>query len=122
MSSVSKYFICSIDEIALPGSKEFSIEQDEQNIEGFIVRYQGGVSVYLNQCPHTGASLNWQPDQFLSYDESYIQCSIHGAIFQFSDGMCIHGPCVGQKLVNLEFELDADRVFVAPKPKQRYSP
>ena len=112
MSSVNKYFICSLDEIALPGSKEFSIAQGEQNIEGFIVRYQGGVSVYLNQCPHTGASLNWQPDQFLSYDESQIQCSIHGAIFQLNDGMCIHGPCVGQKLVKLRCELDADGIFI----------
>lgn len=112
MSNVNKYYICTLDELSSPGSLGFSIEQHGENIDGFVVRYKGGVSMYLNQCPHTGASLNWQPDQFLSYDERYIQCSIHGAIFKLDDGICIHGPCVGQKLTKLQCELDEERIFV----------
>lgn len=116
MTSANRYFICTLGELTSPGSKAFSLEQDDQHIEGFVVRYEGGVSVYLNQCPHTGASLNWQPDQFLSYDEKYIQCSIHGAIFQFQDGLCVHGPCAGQKLIKLKCIVDSDRIFVEWEP------
>ncbi|MEJ2142085.1 MAG: Rieske (2Fe-2S) protein [Gammaproteobacteria bacterium] len=119
MSTANEYFICSLEELDSPGSKAFSLEQHGHNIDGFVVRYKGGVSVYLNQCPHTGASLNWQPDQFLSYDERYIQCSIHGAIFEFHDGLCIHGPCAGQKLKKLKYRLDSDRIFVELDPEQK---
>lgn len=112
MSDTNLHFICSIEEINSPGSKEFFIKQGEQIIEGFVVRHQGGVSVYKNQCPHTGASLNWQPDQFLSFDNAFIQCSIHGAMFQFEDGLCVHGPCLGHFLEKLPFKLDSGRILL----------
>ena len=112
MSNVNKHFICMLNDLPEPGSLGFSVEQEGEYIDGFVVRYKGGVSVYLNQCPHTGASLNWQPNQFLSYDEQYIQCSIHGAIFQLNDGLCIHGPCVGRQLTKLPYELDGDCILV----------
>ena len=112
MSKVNKHFICMLNDLPVPGSRGFSVEQEGEYLDGFVVRYKGGVSVYLNKCPHTGASLNWQPDQFLSYDNCYVQCSIHGAIFQLDDGLCIHGPCVGQQLIKLPHELHDDRIFV----------
>ena len=112
MADTQRHLICSIEEIDLPGSKEFSLKHGKQIVEGFVVRHKGGVSVYKNQCPHTGASLNWQPDQFLSFDNAFIQCSIHGAMFQMQDGLCIHGPCLGQNLEKIQFDEDSGRIFV----------
>jgi nitrite reductase/ring-hydroxylating ferredoxin subunit len=112
MAKQSRHLICSIDEIDLPGSLGFSIEQDGQILEGFVVRHSDGVSAYLNHCPHTGASLNWMPDQFLSYDAAFIQCSIHGALFQLATGECVHGPCVGKSLEKLDVVLESGKVFI----------
>lgn len=64
----------------------------------FAVRYEGKIFAYVNSCPHTGVSLNWQPHEFLDYDRQYIQCAMHGALFRIEDGYCIRGPCAGASL------------------------
>jgi len=69
---------------------------------GFFVRESNGtLHAYENNCPHTGAPLNWTPDQFLTKEGLYIQCSIHGAMFKVQDGECFAGPCSGKFLKKL---------------------
>jgi len=69
---------------------------------GFFVRgSNGGLHAYENNCPHTGAPLNWTPDQFLTKEGLYIQCSIHGAMFKIHDGECFSGPFSGKFLKKL---------------------
>ena len=72
------------------------------------------IVAYINRCPHTGASLNWQPDQFLDHSGKYIQCSNHDALFRIDDGVCIAGPCVGQSLSAVRLEVRDGMVFSAP--------
>ena len=91
--------LCAVDEIAEPGSRGFEIDTDgEQPLRVFVVRKDGVLACYRNRCPHTGAPLEWLPDQFLDLDNSFIQCAIHGALFQLKDGLCLHGPCSGRSL------------------------
>ncbi|MEZ5542029.1 MAG: Rieske 2Fe-2S domain-containing protein [Pseudomonadota bacterium] len=78
----------------------------------FLVRSVAGVFGYLNSCPHTGAPLDWMPDQFLSPDRDLIQCSMHAALFNLHDGQCIAGPCVGQALLLLPLYMDGESVFI----------
>ena len=54
--------------------------------------------VYVNSCPHIGTPLDWTPDRFLSADGRRIVCATHGAEFQIADGLCIRGPCHGDRL------------------------
>lgn len=74
---------------------------DQGNIELFLLKQQDHIRAYLNNCPHLGIPLNWQPDEFLSIDGTHIQCSTHGALFTLDDGHCITGPCTGQALTPL---------------------
>lgn len=90
--------LCGSDEIANNTAKEFILNQFSPPVEMFIVRKNDRFYGYLNQCPHTGASLNWQPDQFMDYFKEFIHCSIHGALFVVEDGYCIRGPCAGRSL------------------------
>ncbi len=64
----------------------------------FAVRRGERVFVYLNRCPHIGTSLNLLPDRFLSADASRIICVTHGAEFRIEDGLCLDGPCLGERL------------------------
>jgi nitrite reductase/ring-hydroxylating ferredoxin subunit len=64
----------------------------------FVIRRGEDVRGYANSCPHQGTTLDWNPDVFLTYDKSHIQCATHGAWFQIDDGLCVAGPCLGQKL------------------------
>lgn len=92
--------ICALDELEEGTARTFCIHERQ---EVFIVRQGGHVHGYYNRCPHTGAPLNWLPDQFLDTSGTYIQCSGHDALFRIEDGLCVSGPCHGQSLspVNL---------------------
>ena len=80
---------------------------------GFIVREESGsLKAYRNSCPHTGAPLNWMPDQFLTRSGRYIQCSIHGAMFVASNGECFSGPCSGQFLKPLAVIEQAGKAYI----------
>jgi nitrite reductase/ring-hydroxylating ferredoxin subunit len=84
----------------------------------FVVRKDGVLAAYRNRCPHTGAPLEWLPDQFLDLENSFIECALHGALFRPEDGYCLRGPCVGASLEGLELEVVDGRVQVTlPVPE-----
>ena len=82
----------------------------------FVVRKDEILAAYRNHCPHTGAPLEWLPDQFLDLDNNFIQCAIHGALFRPEDGYCLRGPCVGQSLEPLTLEVVDGRIRVLLQP------
>ena len=98
--------------IAPGNAKEFSLNIDHNSVDIFILHSSQFFFAYLNKCPHTGVTLNWQPDQFFDIDNRFIQCSTHGALFQINDGYCVRGPCVGAKLQSLPLKIDANEIFV----------
>jgi len=71
---------------------------DKAQIEGFLINWDGRIHAYQNSCPHTGVTLNWAPNQFMDIEQRFIQCGLHGALFEPDTGLCIHGPCLGQSL------------------------
>lgn len=102
-----------IAEIPDPGSRGFLLEFNEHQLEGFVVRSGQQIYVYRNRCPHTGVSLDWAESGFLSYDQQLIQCAMHGALFSIEEGVCLWGPCVGDRLEKLDFETDKDgRIYI----------
>jgi nitrite reductase/ring-hydroxylating ferredoxin subunit len=70
------------------------------------------VHVYVNSCPHIGTPLDWMPDRFLSADGSHIICATHGAEFRISDGECVYGPCMGDRLEAVMIQINDGTVFV----------
>ena len=72
----------------------------------------GQYSAFLNSCPHTGVQLEWRPGDFMDPSNSYLQCSMHGALFQTDSGLCIEGPCVGDSLYKLDIELKHGIIYL----------
>jgi len=105
--------LCALDDIDDPGSRGFDVDcGGSQPVRLFVVRKGDVLAAYRNSCPHTGAPLEWLPDQFLDMDNSFIQCAIHGALFRLDDGYCLRGPCVGASLELLKLELVDGRIQV----------
>ena len=71
----------------------------------FAVKKQNKLYVYKNFCPHIGVPLEWVEDQFLDASHTMIQCANHGALFVIESGMCVAGPCTGQKLKAVQFDV-----------------
>jgi nitrite reductase/ring-hydroxylating ferredoxin subunit len=93
-----RHVLCRLADVPDGGSRGFIVGEGTGAEEMFIVRRGGQVFVYRNSCPHTGASLDWQPDVFLDPERRYIQCATHGALFRIEVGYCLHGPCLGSHL------------------------
>ncbi len=71
----------------------------------FAVRRGDEIRVYVNSCPHLGAPLDWVPGRFMSADGARIICAMHGAEFEIDDGVCTGGPCLGDRLEAVRFEV-----------------
>lgn len=78
----------------------------------FAVRRGEAVRVYVNSCPHLGVPLDWAPDRFLSADGGLIVCATHGALFRIEDGVCLHGPCQGDRLEPVAARIEDGTLFV----------
>jgi nitrite reductase/ring-hydroxylating ferredoxin subunit len=68
------------------------------------VRRGGALYAYENRCPHQGTPLETFPDKFLNSDGSLLICSTHGARFRVEDGLCVSGPCKGERLRRLALD------------------
>lgn len=103
-----------INKKSLPSysAREFSIETGSFPVNIFIININNNFFAYENRCPHTGVTLNWQPDQFFDIENHFIQCSTHGALFRFDDGYCVRGPCTGAKLRSLPLKIEDSEIYV----------
>jgi len=104
-SALNQPVICALDAIPDGGSKSALLILMGVERDIFLVRRGEHVFAYVNSCPHMGVTLNFQPDQFMSFDNYYIQCAFHGAQFRVHDGYCVYGPCQGRSLQRIEVEV-----------------
>lgn len=90
---------------------------DNKSIPVIVLRHEGDLHVYLNQCPHQGRRLDYAPGQFL-YKDGLLICSAHGASFLLSTGLCMQGPCRGESLLEFSYEMSADNGSIYVTHKQ----
>lgn len=104
--------LCRVDDIPDGGAKGFPAAPG--GFTGLMaVRRDGKIHVYVNSCPHIGTPLDWMPDVFLSRDRQHIVCATHGALFSPTSGECTHGPCKGDYLDAVKFEIRDGIIHVA---------
>lgn len=104
--------IFNINEIEDDSAKGFTIDKQK----AFAVKKDGQLYLYLNNCPHLNINLEFQPDEFLDSEKRFIQCVNHGALFEIDSGKCIAGPCSGQSLTPVNFEIKNDKIFLTSTP------
>lgn len=107
-----KLRLCHLNDIAPGNTLDFRLETTGGTRLIFVVNYQGHYYAYVNSCPHTGASLEWEPNRFLDATGTLLQCSTHGALFRIEDGLCIHGPCLNRSLTRVETINDGQALWV----------
>ena len=109
---MSHHFLCNKQEITEGNPRGFSLDLASGKFELFLVEHDGLVYAYKNHCPHLGIPLNWQPNEFLSLEQTHIQCSTHGAVFNLDNGYCILGPCASESLTSLTLEQQDDELWL----------
>jgi nitrite reductase/ring-hydroxylating ferredoxin subunit len=91
--------LCRLADINGDGSRNFVLQMRGGRFHGFVIRRDGAVHGYVDRCPHAGVPLARTLDEYLTPDRRLIACSWHGALFSIEDGICVGGPCVGQRLI-----------------------
>jgi nitrite reductase/ring-hydroxylating ferredoxin subunit len=105
--------LCRLADIPDPGAKGFRFRQGEALFAGFVVRRGGSVAGYVDSCPHAGWPLALVGDRYLTREKDLILCSGHGALFRPEDGVCIAGPCAGDRLRPWPVMVAEGEVFTA---------
>jgi nitrite reductase/ring-hydroxylating ferredoxin subunit len=103
--------VCRDEALGEKETAKFRIGEGSNAAEGFVIRYQGALYAYRNECRHVPMTMDWVENRFLSRDRCYIQCATHGARYQIDTGLCVEGPPAGKTLKNLPVEVcDGDIV------------
>lgn len=76
----------------------FALPELGERATGFVVRYNGTVYAFINQCAHIPVELDWNEGDFFDLSKNYLMCATHGAHYQPETGECVMGPCKGRKL------------------------
>ena len=91
--------LCLLSDLKNGEAKGFNVEGSGIAQRLIIVRQGDGVKAYINLCPHIGSRLDGDVGQFLDdEDPTMLLCDSHAALFRIEDGVCVKGPCEGDKL------------------------
>jgi nitrite reductase/ring-hydroxylating ferredoxin subunit len=107
--------LCASDDLAERGQAVcFELLEQGSRTPAFVLRYEGTVHAYLNRCAHVPAEMDWQPGHFLDLDKRFIVCSMHGALYDPPNGLCVSGPCRGSRLQALDVRESQGQVHWYP--------
>lgn len=80
---------------------------------GILVRCEGGVRAWRNECRHLAVRLDRDTEGSLfDRDGELLMCQFHGALYRPDDGMCVAGPCAGSRLRPLPIQLLGNEVWL----------
>ncbi len=74
----------------------------------------GHPRAYLNECRHLPVPLDGGSGELFDVSGRYLLCGTHGALYEPRTGLCVEGPCVGQRLVRLGLRRDGERLWLDP--------
>jgi nitrite reductase/ring-hydroxylating ferredoxin subunit len=83
-------------------------------MSGFVVRFDGVLRAYLNQCAHVPTELDWVEGEFFEGSGLYLMCATHGAIYLPENGRCAGGPCRGGRLRPITIKEEGGVVYWQP--------
>jgi nitrite reductase/ring-hydroxylating ferredoxin subunit len=104
--------VCRADALGDKQTAKFKIGSGKNAREGFVIRWQGELHAWRNECRHVPMTMDWVENRFLSRDGCWIQCSTHGALYEAATGLCVAGPPAGRHLHRLPVSVEDGQVVV----------
>jgi nitrite reductase/ring-hydroxylating ferredoxin subunit len=105
--------LCALADLPEPGARGFRFRDGEAMFAGFVVRVGGEVKGYVDSCPHAGWPLAAFDDRYFARDGRHLLCTGHAALFRPEDGVCVAGPCAGERLTPWPVVVENGEVLAA---------
>ncbi len=93
-------------------TRVFDLVDDKHKRNGFVIRYEGSLLAYLNECPHWSVDLDLGGEDFFDRAIQRVYCKNHGALFVLPSGECETGPCLGRALTRYEVRVEGEDAIV----------
>ena len=103
--------LARFDDLPAHGGKDIIFEEGDFRLNIFIQRHEKLIRIYENRCPHAGTPLNMVGEKFLTTGGEALICRTHGALFDIKSGKCTRGPCKGEYLRPVAFEVRDDGLY-----------
>lgn len=68
---------------------------------------------YHNICPHFSIQLDNAKGRFFTYENQWIMCAHHSAMFEISTGLCVDGPCKARHLTPEPICLENESIYLS---------
>ena len=104
--------VARVDEVQPGAVKKFWLICQKYRLDAILINDHGNYYAYVNRCRHMPTPLDFVRDEFFSDDGRYLQCYTHGALYEFTSGLCVSGPCKGESLYRLPVQVDRGEVLV----------
>ena|SRR5688500_10782498 len=108
--------IAKVEELSPGNVRKFWLICQKYRVDGFLINDRGSFHAYVNRCRHMPTPLDFVRDEFVSDDGRFLRCYTHGALYEFSTGLCVDGPCKGESLFRLPVRIDRGEVLVGCPP------
>jgi nitrite reductase/ring-hydroxylating ferredoxin subunit len=109
------HVICRSRELVERGrGVRFKVWRRGAVVPAFVVRFDGKVHAYLNQCAHRMLELDWKAGDFFDAFGEHLLCATHGARYAPASGVCVGGPCARAGLVKLAVIEEVGDVCLEP--------
>jgi nitrite reductase/ring-hydroxylating ferredoxin subunit len=104
--------LCALADLAATGAKDIALLKDGAPYSVFVIRDAAGVRAFENSCPHVRLPLNGETDIFFDVRRTVLVCVNHGAHFDPVTGVCLRGPCKGERLRAFPVTTDGESVLI----------
>jgi mutator protein MutT len=84
-------------------------------VEGLLIATPAGPRAFENLCPHVPIPLDRVHDDIVSADGLFLACQNHAALFEFTTGRCVSGPCAGDALREIPLVRSGNGWAVSPR-------
>jgi nitrite reductase/ring-hydroxylating ferredoxin subunit len=115
---MSQIDLCALEEMPDGVARGFAVAGARQKV--VVVRRGGALHGYLDSCPHYegGTPMAWKSDAYLNGAGTHLACHSHGALFEIDTGVCVLGPCLGQRLTPVHVDVTGQGRIFAVLPVQ----
>lgn len=88
-----------------------------------LLRSGSEIKAYVNRCAHFGVPLAAKQEHLLFQPHISVTCNVHYARYRWADGVCDQGECVGESLLAIPVEVDAQgQICIAPASTDTSAP